>query len=732
MSFQTRAETRAETSRTSAAAVVFAMLSTCWLATAAAHPNGGPMAEPTIVLAEWQDEESELPPFIVQIVDQSGQPVPGATIESKRDQGEVETLIASEAGILVLKRGFSVNCVLVAKKLDKNQQAVEIGFLHLSGFRVRGKQEQKHNLDLKPAGRFRFTVKDDSGNVVEGAKVFGRYLNNVFDFAIKSTDRDGVAEIDLPLNTKLEAWVKSPRGIALKRFEAENLASNREIEVNLGPVRKTQLVVLDQDDQPASGVSVSLNFQTADGSYFNGTYQKTNEFGIIEISWMPKDPEIFFRPFAFTKDRYQMDQRRTMSASIGNPGRVVVYVNKLAERVCVFGKVKGAIAGTRLEVIAVNLQSISPSKKRRFHDFKSTETENGEFELNLVPGVSYSISATNDQWASSYGPFLMQEKSDQPQLVELELKPTALVMVSLTTGADRLPLSNAQVSYRKTQTKFPDMPDGNYFQTVILRSKPSDGNGEVSFGAAFGEGEIAVSHAGWSESRKIVVREGKTTHVEFSAPMLGSRIIKGQVEVPGNARNKFRCEVRMFNVAGPGERTTKTDKDGNWSMEIDWSNASLIAYSADRKYGGIAFAKELESDAPLIKLRPTVKVSGQLTDDVGKPVPNVTLVQYHETQSLIGESSRLPYHGIQTQIDGSFEFDGVITNITQKLAVQTSPGGYSFVGGDATYQAGQDVENVMAVFRDSERAARRKAIEAIEESKDEKEQVEPSKQKTPQ
>ncbi len=633
--------------------------------------------------------------FVVKgrVVDEAGNPVANATLRGTQALSVRVDAVANENGEFEIEFAYNFDAMIIASSPDKQT----IGTVKTDRESSVKTASKPLELKLRPAVAHVITVTKD-GQSVSDALVSSRTIGYPFLIAEEKTNGKGVATLLYPAGTKIAStmcWHES-LGVCAITTPTESQEKEASFEMKLLPTRTCKAIVLDENEQPVPNISVSALLKSrGDNPDITGVLpasdEKTDANGEVEFKWLPPVKDYDFKPGIFGNQGYSWNQLRSMKSNSPSNKLVRVYV----DRTPIKTKVKGKLVGGKgdLKNIRVSGRGYRDDTSDYFESFTNSK---GEFEIDLVPGMQYSVGITNDLWASDVS--LVQ--AFENKFVSLDIYPATPITVTLTSGKNKTPVTEGGVQFTfKTRLS-------GRSPTQVVGNKKFNEKGQLIFGAPNGYIDLRIIAEGWNLKRKIRVQQGKPQNLVIHAPAIGMRMITGKVTGPKGVEVE-NCDVQIEDQYQHRDwAPVKTKSDGTWSAEVDSQQVAVSAFTADKKYGGIAFKKELGETMKTIKLRPTVTVSGILLDEAGKPIKEAEVCQMHKTNPMFGEANRLPYLFTRTDKEGAFEFKGVITGIPQKLCLVKTRGSYSFIGNSKVFKPGEDINGIRATYVDYARRER--------------------------
>ncbi|MFK7767412.1 MAG: M56 family metallopeptidase [Mariniblastus sp.] len=669
--------------------------------------------------------------FVVKgrVLDQSGNPVAGASLRGAQALNMHLHATANENGEFQIDFPHEFDAMIIAYSPDRKTVAAVKTNRELAAAKP---------VELKLASGIEHivTVTKD-GQSVSDAVVWCRTTDYPFTIGEEKTGSNGTVSLLLPAGVKTammmswhetmgvcaasaskgsssrervtagaDVYVVDPTTVSESRSDpsigdpqssdSSNESKSRVFEMALLPTRTCKVIVLDENDKPVSDIAVStlLTGRGDNKKFLNilpPTNKKTNANGEVEFHWIPPAKDYDFRPGVFGNKKFSWNQMRTLKSNSPSNELYRVYVNRFANKKTVKGRLVGGKGD--LKNIRVSGRGYKDDMSDYFESFTNSK---GEFEIDLVPGMMYSIGVTNDYWASNVGKVQAGEGSE----FSLDIYPATPITVTLTSGKNKTPVTTGGVQFvinAKTRGIHP---------VSVRGDKRFNENGQLVFGAPSGNIKLRIMAEGWNLDRQVRVQRGKPQNLVLHAPAIGMRTVTGKITGPAGIE-LGNCEVRIKDQYQHRDWSpVKTKSDGSWSAEVDSQQVGVTVFTTDKKFGGIGFKKELGETMSTIKLRPTVTVSGVLFDEDGKPMKNMELCQFYDNNPMFGQSNKLDYLSTRTDDDGAFEFKGVITGVPQKLCLKKTAGSYSYIGNSKVYNPSEDTTGIRATYIDYARRER--------------------------
>ncbi|WP_442505172.1 thioredoxin family protein [Novipirellula sp. SH528] len=492
-----------------------------------------------------------------------------------------------------------------------------------------------------------------------------------------TTDDGGVLRVDLYPNEKLSSLTAWTEDYLFGGFQFMNPplrdrdASSHTIELNR--CRDQTIRMVDVDGEPIEGVEFQMNIATRK-PYFNflgvvdDALLRTDANGESVLHWFPDWPEV----------HQNADLQSQQWFVFEKPKRVDdVLVTTLKPRI-ERKRVMGIVVGNKqsLAGISVELQSFQAERDGQFDRVYGTTNESGQFWVDVLPGSTYSACVNDVKFVSdSVNGVLYDLKTQQANSPIVTLKKGAVAKVKLTTGSERTPMPDVEVSFRSSY-RFTWDENGKSRTGFSARDFSSTTNAEGIASAVVFPGTVTVGvyQPEWRPGGSIEVVDGGDNFIELHRKLAEPKSVSGRLVVAdADDVNLAECQLSIGSLDGQtrDQRDLQCDQDGKFSLKTLATKLGVLAITQDEKYAGAVVARDL-SESIIVTMHPTETMRGQLIDADGKPVTERTITAYatledDEDTSTVDSSGvftngglvNLANWSLKTNERGEFAFTGL-------------------------------------------------------------------------
>ena len=482
------------------------------------------------------------------------------------------------------------------------------------------------------------TVKvQHNGEPVSGAVVLGDY-----DWKTK-TDANGLATLRVPFSDPIDSiWVFHTQGVAfwyptIKTSTVEDARKKQpgELTLDLLPTRTCTAKVSTEDGEPVNNFEIFPFFRIEGDSnrkffpMIPESYAKTNEAGVVEFNWIPKEPVNWFIPSLVDKKNYRkVSDGGSLTEELRMNDKKIVVV-KLQREVEVSGKaaVLAGLKGTDLEGILI--RGMAYDGVTGYHEFSSFTNSKGRFEAKVVPGLEYHVVAMGSKWSSDVASAKLVDKSGNSNApLELKLYPSTQVTINVVQGKSRTPVLLGDVLV-KQDIKI------RHAAVSLRRYLKVDSNGQVKFGIGKGEWTFTARNGKSEKQISAEIKKQDSLTLDAHYEWAGEQQISGKVvDESGKAVEKVDVTVVDYRYQSHKFKT-ESGARGEWEVSTDAQpNFAILAFDQEKKRGGMALVHGPTELPCSVKLTPVKTLQGQLQDLGGKPleVGGVELMLIHETK----------------------------------------------------------------------------------------------------
>lgn len=659
-----------------------------------------------------------------RVVDERGNPVPGATLQSEVDK-RVAAVKVSDTG------QFQVNVdrshwgqFLYLRGTNATGKQLGIATAYLSGERAPAVQ-----VVLRPAQELRVVVANQRGELVKGATVLAlgegllqldSQITDERGHALLRFARDGsVAAVSatLPGSGFDYVRIQSPRILANQFMLPANSA---EIKLTLAEVRSLRVRVVDYRDQPLAGVAIRpweyLMLRKGGPVWLREQFEEvTDREGWVQFSTIPREHlgEMSFGGRMPADDMDKQARLEVWRSYVDAKTKAMTF--KVPQHVVLRGSVKLAdgspAAGAYVAVSGAGPRD-TDYRLHRGADMPPTPAgtvlaeeqvevnrsavtgADGTFSIRVPADKYYLLSASSDKLAAPQVSHAARGDREVPPL-NFVLRPatrifgTVQILTKPWRGGRVMLRQVAETDYYDLPAKdrlppakeFPVQWGRRVMSPVLMRSADIDQSGK--FELHVGPGEYSLRGPPGFEPREIEIKAQRELEVNIHSdtpvqiPTTGSVVLAGDRsrKVPG---------ARVIGAAKPPASQgflQTTDQAGNFSCIRRTESLIVQASTADGLLAGVV---EVEATANeiVVPVQPTATVHGRLLDrQTGQPLA------HHSIQGIVLLGARPgPIFGAfenltTTNALGEFTMIGLTVGMKYELsAVQRNRTG-GFMGG---------------------------------------------------
>ena len=557
-------------------------------------------------------------------------------------------------------------------------------------------------LQLEPTNSTRVSVLKD-GQPVAGASVRGHHSGG-FPFFEAKTNDEGQAVLRFPEKCPVEGvWAfHKTLGVAFWYPEATADSSQvagqhrpSELTLEMLPTAKYELEVNDSKGKPLEGVKVFPYFRVEGDSnrkfflYFRESYEWTNANGGVSFDWLPAKPAIWFLPDLIGAN-YRIDPDDSQRGGTLRARRKTIWLAQEKQFYPITGKVNGP-PGIDLSGIEIVGEGRMPGLN--IEKFTVKCKEDGTFEANVLPGLTYGLAVQHKEWASDvFSNVCIDVDGKQLDEIQFDLYPATRLTVSITRKFDKQPLTTGRVAVFRFVTMRYSLPGGqNVEDRIFVGSELNlDENGIAEFGVGKGEYSVISSNGQWSDWKDIEIKDTEPITLNIQVPWSGTNEISGTLSVDDSVADNValdECDIVLSEFQYHRQsKVGRADSDGDWVIPSNVA-ATFVAhvYSNDKRFGDFQIVRAPGGLPVDLGMKSTARVFGRVIDTSGEGVGELEIVQH-----ISDEQSGIYYYGsAHTDDEGNFEMDGVFVGVAQRLAIHQGVRNFEFLNDEVRYQAGE-------------------------------------------
>lgn len=641
-------------------------------------------ALPLIVLAivfydEQLPADDEQTPLVFQVagrvVDESGQPVAGAEVESLREPER--STVTNDAGQFTLKLSRKPLDVLLlrAKEAAAGRQAFAT-YLVTENARhiierflppIEPGLPEEIKLIAKPPRKVEVAATDSQKQPVADAAVLiqATWYDTLGE---AKTDAEGKTTLLIPADAPLASIVAMKAGVGLDYFLYQNLLAetpdrHRLARDHAGPVafvlngtRRITINVVDDVGRPLAGVPVfpwyiqkpnKGNDRRPNGNLFDGGtlhvssieafHVTSNTQGQAFFDFLPADGEgMSFQ--ASAADRWRLDLAHVDAGSNDAETTLTLFRTLRIDGQVHFADGQPA-AGTAISVRQEALDDGRDTGPRGNHGYVTFADEQGRFRLAVFPDHFLMLVASSKQWAAPLTTCVVLDEPPQ-QPLQIELEKATRVHGRLTAGPDHRLAPRQQVSVlRRVGDEYRGLSDrGLALKPEVRRGRvapasgaqvlyhaPAQTNGDGEFEVFLGPGKYLLRYGNdtainielnGEAEHEVNLHAQQPDHVDFA----GRVVFEGSEQrgVPGARLTAYYLsKTRWY-----GQTEAASNSKGVFRFARRPVDMLLYARDEEGLYAQIA-SVAADDQAAIISLGKAVSAHGRLIDAAtGHPVRN--------------------------------------------------------------------------------------------------------------
>lgn len=568
------------------------------------------------------------------------------------------------------------------------------------------------SIQLGEARTVRLKVIDKAGTPIQDAHAAWELA-----FPMKSlratTSKDGIAEIAIPANERIQAVVawkdnagldyhvyRLPRDQMVDAItKAPEFPAGGTETLTLEGATAVTVKVVDDDGQPVSDVRVYpwlLKKDTQNDdlnlSMHHETFaQRTDSAGISVFAWLPSWQTGITQ---FWPNKTGYNRQRGLYTPANDKGHMEIVLKK---HVPIRGRVQNA-DGTPAANISISAigagYTLDEARENGWTD------SNGEYEIMVPPDQIYLVVASGKGFAAAPQTGFAVFKGQPVAEKNFTLRPATRIYGTLIDEDTKEPVPNARVfvyQYGKDLHSMNgvELPNPEQSRTYVqpLTTQNTQTNDQGQFELFVGDGNFDIRPPQQEKAEKFEIA-GETER-EF---LLTTKLSK-EVELTGVVRiadTDTPLEgATLFGVSrshGGRDWRATTSKAGEFRVKQHPAATYVYAHSSDKSLGAIM---ELEAKQPSVELalQPVGTAKGRLLELESKEAWAGQIIQFGIRVPDENEQTWSNRFGgrITTADDGTFELVGLVPGWEYELTMESRTDGTIPFLGKTTVKPGEAV-----------------------------------------
>jgi beta-lactamase regulating signal transducer with metallopeptidase domain/protocatechuate 3,4-dioxygenase beta subunit len=608
------------------------------------------------------------------VVDETGQPVAGATVRTTRAEKTANGVISAADGSFRLSLSGQVFLWQDLVASAEGGQRMGIARFDEPGS---SRPAKPLRIVLKPSRTVTVRVKDATGLAVPGAAV------EAVDFAFRThgeTGPDGSATLRIPQGAEVHWVIGRKDGVGFDYFE--NYQSKPaykvpplppEVTLVLDGSRRVTVKAMDTSGQPVAGILLSpwyigkpgkLDSANVGGSAT--TSATTDANGVATFDWLPRqvEPDV---PFVIGLEEYSCPVSPMYSPS--GP-------TELTARLLRNTRISGTVRQADGKAAAGILIQAEGRGATNHYCRKLTRTKpDGTYAIDVYSDQSYILAIEDRNWAArSHTGILVREGKPQAGL-DFSLIQGTLLRGQVTQAADGKPAAGASLSLVQDGPPLPQEflgpASGFEGKADLVRFATADAQGRYQFRIGPGQYRLLLPGAGGTKADLNVegTEEAEIIQDFHVDQRQGSRTLQGQVveKTANGERPMAGAIVEAVGFGHGGGFSARADAQGRFQGHPPEAPQVIYARSRDGKLAGFtlvaADAKEITAT-----VAPASELTGRIVDDGGRPVAGRQVQIRLDSGSDFAHSGRF-FRQLKTNEQGRFRFEGAVVGATGEVSL---------------------------------------------------------------
>ena len=608
------------------------------------------------------------------VVDETGQPVAGASVEALAWHNIRRQVKTGPDGKFEfeLDVGRLANVMVLANADHGKRKG-----LHEFDDGLEDRTPPPIRITLEPSHDVTVRVRNGAGQLVADARI--EVLAPYRPVASASTDAAGTALLRLPADANVRWIIGLEPGVGFDYFEnyksspppRRSPAVPNQIDLRLAAARTVKLTALDSDNKPVTGLRFIPWIMKREGKIGAANLSSsvtacvaTDENGFAAFDWIPTDLN---RPTSVLPISRQYHCPRPAKLGLSTDS------SELTAQVLRNTRISGKVLyPDDRPAPGIQIQAEGRGNTVRYGRGYTWTRPDGTYALDVRPDQFYIVAVIDKDWTAPnhIGVFVRENRPRKG--LDFDLIKGTLIKGRVTFQADGSPAADKTVTLHY-QGK--DLPEGFHPLGLrvegLVRWARTDQHGHYVFRVPAGQYQLSgPSHKDRHEltvsDENQIVRDFKTADPS-RGKLTGIVLEKGTRPIAGAI---VRGE---FFVRGAGYRgfETVTDKRGRFTSERWLDDMFVYARSADGKLAGFA-ELSAKSQRAKIFVSPAGGVRGRVIDPRGKPLAK-RQVQCGMTFGSGREQATITLRTLSDE-KGNYTFTGLVPNLSG-FVYAPQPGG---------------------------------------------------------
>jgi hypothetical protein len=603
-----------------------------------------------------QQDDAERPTVLLRgvVLDESGRPINGATIETIPDPARLQkiTTQSTKDGAFLLR--FPSDAYFGASIVIHDEAKKLAGYI--SGYRYTAVSHNVFRVTLKPIRQTDVTVVDQAGNPVPDATV--RLLIDYADYQSAKTDFQGQIRLTYPDDSPVN-WIvayKDDCGLDYYENATTFLVDGKanvpgQLTLTLNGASPVRIKVVDSKDRPVPNLSVTpwtIHKQgKRDDINLSGLQLgKSDDRGIAEFRFIPQDFILGIHFLIHEKEFHCPNLPRITAGDLSYEATAKVYrVVNLSGRVL---HEDGTPAG------GIRLQGEGRGATNMYFRGHTSTKADGTYEISIFPDQATLIAVTDEHFASKSVELPETAEGMLLKNIDLKLNEGVLISGELTHGENRLPAVNQTATLIQQGTK----------GAQLVRWSRTDKGGRYQFRVGPGSYQLRLL----DETQQLIEVDNRALVFDQHVDRLPRGPFTGKVVDGAGQPIKALILGESIGARGHAGFSVQGQSDGTFETEKWNDRIRLIAVSTEHKLFG---TREIDADTEAIEivLAPAASLNCKVVDDQGNSIEGCRLIARRDWAGTL-----LTLTG-QPQPDGTYAFPALGPGMTWTIIAEHNKAG---------------------------------------------------------